>query len=239
MPLIGITTHPTDSEDRAVLDLLLAQIVAGVERAGGLPVLIPLGLEQHSLRSLLAQLDGLLLSGGGDIDPALYGALKTEQVSGIDALRDQTELTLCKEALDTATPLFGICRGSQLMNVALGGTLYQDISENPAADRHTFYPDLPHDLRAHAVQLSEGSLIASILKQPQIMVNSLHHQACRDVASQLRVAASAPDGMVEALEMPEHPFALAVQWHPEAMPDAAEAQALFDAFVQACAARAG
>ncbi len=239
MPLIGITTHPIDSEDRAVLDLLIAQIVAGIERAGGLPVLIPLGLEQHTLRAMLARLDGLLLSGGGDIDPALYGALKTEHVSGIDAIRDQTEITLCKDALDTHKPLFGICRGTQLMNVALGGTLYRDISENPNADRHTFYPDLPHDLRAHAVQLAEDSLISTILKQPQIMVNSLHHQACRDVATPLRVVASSPDGMVEALEMPEHPFALSVQWHPEAMPNAAEAQALFEAFVQACAVRRG
>lgn len=234
MPLIGITTHPIESEDRAVLDVLLAQIVAGVERAGGLPVLIPLGLDEATLRSLLQRLDGLLLSGGGDIDPALYGALKTEQVSGIDAIRDQTELTLCRVALSSAKPMFGICRGTQLMNVAMGGTLYTDISENPTAQRHTFYPDLPHNLLAHAVQLAEDSMIATVLKQPQIMVNSLHHQACREVASPLRVVAQAPDGMVEALELPNHPFALAVQWHPEALPEQAEARALFEAFVEAC-----
>lgn len=111
---------------------------------------------------------------------------------------------------------------------------WADVSEHPNAQRHTFYPDLPHDLLTHAVQLAEDSLLSTILKQPQIMVNSLHHQACREVASPLRVVASAPDAMVEALEMPEHPFALAVQWHPEALPQQAEAQALFEAFVKAC-----
>src|SRR5579859_7113997 len=145
-PLIGITTHATGATDRASLDLLLDQIVTAVARAGGLPVLIPVGLSEATLRSLIGRMDGLLLSGGGDLDPASYGATMIPAMGGVDQRRDATELCLVRHALAEARPVLGICRGLQLLNVACGGTLYRDVSEHAGSMRHTWYPDLPFDL---------------------------------------------------------------------------------------------
>ncbi len=232
-PLIGITTHPAHSPDRDSLDRLLNDIVKCVERAGGLPILIPADAAETTLRGLFERLDGILFSGGGDVDPAHYGADATPTVGGVDGERDRVELTLTRWIVDEAKPFFGICRGAQVFNVALGGTLYRDIEEHPEAQTHTYYPNLPFDLRPHRVQVEADSTLARILGQRAISVNSLHHQAVRDVAAGLRAVACAEDGIVEALEAPDHPFALAVQWHPEALPDAPEMQALFAAFVAA------
>lgn len=236
LPLIGITIHPTNAPDRNVLDTLVAAIVKAVERAGGLPLLIPLALDETTLRALYTRLDGVLFSGGGDIDPKHYGGQLTAQVGGVDSERDRTELTLARWAAAEAKPLFGICRGSQVLNVALGGTLYCDVSEHPGAHRHTYAPNLPFDLRPHAVQVEEDSLLARVLGEPMAQVNSLHHQASKEIAPGLRVVARAPDGLVEALEIIAHPFALTVQWHPECLPEAPEMRRLFEAFVQAARA---
>ena len=232
-PLIGITTHATGAPHRDALDRLRDQIIYEVERAGGLPVVIPPGLPEPALRGLFERMDGLLLSGGGDVDPTLYGAAPGALTGGVDVARDQAERELARWSLDAAKPIFGICRGVQVLNVACGGTLYQDIGEYVGAQRHTFYPDLPFDLRAHAVQIEAGSRLGRIVARATLEVNSLHHQACREVAAGLRVVARAPDGLIEALEALDHPFALAVQWHPEALPEMAETQALFGALVAA------
>lgn len=234
MPLIGITTHPAASPDGAELDLLLDDIVGAVERAGGQPVLLPVGLQPATLRGLYSRLDGLLLSGGGDLDPACYGAGPHPSVSGVDPRRDKAELALARWAALEDKPFFGICRGAQVLNVALGGTLYRDLGEHPGALQHTFdWPAHPHDRRAHPVQVAEASRLASILGLPVLEVNSLHHQACRDLAPGLQAVARAPDGLVEALELPGRRFALAVQWHPECFPHAPEMRALFSHFVRA------
>ncbi|MBM4424124.1 MAG: gamma-glutamyl-gamma-aminobutyrate hydrolase family protein [Chloroflexi bacterium] len=235
-PLIGITVHPKTAPDRDDLDTLLEGIIAGVERAGGLPLLIPLGLDEATLRDLYARLDGLLLSGGGDIEPGRYGATMHESMGGVDAERDRAEFALAQWIVNDPArkPLFGICRGLQVINVALGGTLYRDIGEYPNAIRHTFSaPDYPNDYLPHEVKIDEDSTLARVIGQPILRVNSLHHQACRDVAPGLRVSAVAPDGLVEAIEIPHHPFALTVQWHPECLPAAPEMRALFEAFVAA------
>jgi len=233
-PLIGITTNPTDAPDRDSLDNLLQAIVQGVERAGGLPVLIPLELGPPTLRALYERLDGVLLPGGGDVNPRLYGADVTEAVGGVDADRDRVEMDLARWVVADNKPVFGICRGSQVLNVALGGSLYVDTDDHADAERHAYYPDLPFDLRPHDVSLAPDSRLAQIVGRPTLAVNSLHHQAIRKVAPALRVVARAPDGMVEAVEIEGHPFGLAVQWHPEALPDAPEMRALFEAFVRAC-----
>ncbi len=231
-PLIGITIHPAADPDHANLDALLDAITRGVEGAGGLPVHIPLGLAEATLRELYARLEGLLFSGGGDVQPELYGAAMHPSMGGVSAERDRTELLLARWSAEETKPLFGICRGAQLLNVALGGTLYRDMSEHPSAQRHAFYPDLPFDLRAHEIKIEEDSLLARLIGQPVVTVNSLHHQAIRVLAPGLRAVAVAPDGIVEAVEIPQHPFALAVQWHPECLPDAPEMRALFEAFVR-------
>jgi putative glutamine amidotransferase len=237
-PLIGITTHANDAAHRAELDRLSAQIIAGVEQAGGLPVLIPAGVSEAALRGIFARMDGVLLSGGGDIDPGQYGASASPAIGGVDVVRDQAELALTRWALGEQKPFFGICRGLQILNVARRGTLYRDIAEHPGAQRHTFYPDVPFDLLAHPVQIVANSLLARIVGRPTLAVNSLHHQACREVGAGLQVVARAPDGLVEALEVPDHPFALAVQWHPEALPKVSEMRALFGALVAASTQRA-
>jgi putative glutamine amidotransferase len=195
-------------------------------------VLVPPGLAEGTLRGLLPRLDGLLLSGGGDLDPARYGAPPHPLAAGLDAARDATELALTRWAVAEGRPLFGICRGAQVLNVALGGTLYGDVGEHPGALQHT-YPSEAAALRPHPVQVAEGSRLAEVLGLPVLAVNSLHHQAVRAVAPGLRVAARAPDGLVEAVELPGHPFALAVQWHPESLPEAPEMQRLFAALVAA------
>jgi putative glutamine amidotransferase len=234
-PLIGITAHETSAPDRASLDRLLDQIIRAVAVAGGLPVVIPAGLDESTLAGLFARIDGLLLSGGGDVDPEWYGATPTAVIGGVDRVRDQAELNLARWALRDAKPVFGICRGLQVLNVACGGTLYRDISEHSNAQRHTYYPDYPFDLLAHRIGITPESELARIVGRTSLTVNSLHHQACRTVAAGLQVVARAPDGVVEALEAPDHPFALAVQWHPEALSALVEMQALFQAMVSASA----
>ncbi len=233
MTKIGITCHAAGVEHSEDLDSLVSQIADAVTQAGGEPVLIPPDLAEAELHTRFAALDGLILSGGGDVDPACYAAETTPQVGGVDPNRDRTEITLARWALARQKPLFGICRGLQLLNVACGGTLYRDTSEHPDALPHSLYPHLPFDLLAHPVTVAPDSRLAAITGSTTFAVNSLHHQACASVAPTLRVVAHAPDGAVEAVELPDHPFALAVQWHPEALPAAPESAALFRALVAA------
>ncbi|MGQ0600911.1 MAG: gamma-glutamyl-gamma-aminobutyrate hydrolase family protein [Anaerolineales bacterium] len=237
LPLIGITVHPDDDADRTSLDYLLALIVEGVERAGGAPVLIPLNLRADTLRALYQRLDGVLFSGGGDMQPELYSATPHATMGGVSAERDRVEMSLMRWSVDEAKPFFGICRGAQVMNVTLGGTLYRDISEYIGAHKHTYDGETAYTLRPHAVQVVEESTLAHILGQPMVTVNSLHHQAVREVAPGVAVSARAADGLVEAIELPQHPFALAVQWHPECLLDAPEMLGIFKAFVQAAGKR--
>jgi putative glutamine amidotransferase len=185
------------------------------------------------LRALYQRLGGVLFSGGGDLDPVLYGATLHPTLGGVSAERDRTELALVRWAVDEARPFFGICRGQQLLNVALGGTLYRDISEHAGALKHTYDGQTESTLRSHEIQVEEETRLARILNTPVLTVNSLHHQAVRVVASPLTISARAPDGLVEAIELPAHPFGLAVQWHPECLLDAPEMLGLFEAFVQA------
>ena len=233
-PLIGLTMHSPADPDREELDLLLGNIEQSVERAGGLPVLIPFGLGGATLRGLYARLDGVLFSGGGDVDPQQYGAEMHPAIGGVDAERDRVELALARRVVADSKPFFGICRGAQVLNVALGGALYRDIGEHPGAHRHTYaYPAYPRDLRSHAIKVEEDTLLSRVLDAPLLAVNSLHHQACKDIAPGLHVAARAADGLVEAVEVPRHHFGLAVQWHPECFPDAPEMRRLFESFVAA------
>jgi putative glutamine amidotransferase len=235
MVTIGVTCHAPDAQDSANLQLLVEQIADAVRRAGAEPVLISPDLDETALRERYAAFDGLILSGGGDVAPACYAAARTPAVDGVDPNRDRTEIALAQWALAEQKPLLGICRGLQLLNVACGGSLYQDMSQSPATLPHALYPDLPFDLLAHPVTVAPDSRLAAIVGAVLFGVNSLHHQACDTVAPTLRVVAHAPDGTVEAVEAPAHPFALAVQWHPEALPAAPESSALFRALVAASA----
>jgi putative glutamine amidotransferase len=188
------------------------------------------------LRQLYDLLDGLLLPGGEDVDPALYGEARHEKCGPSSPELDEVELTLARWAVDDGKPVLAICRGIQVLNVALGGTLYQDIAAQiPGGAEHVKHRRGPRDFLAHTATITHGSRLALILGATSLPVNSLHHQAVKDVAPGLAVVAQTPDGIIEAMEVPEHPFAIGVQWHPEELVDVdARSQKLFDALVVAC-----
>jgi putative glutamine amidotransferase len=191
-----------------------------IARAGGIPLLIPLGLDQEDLNTILGRVDGLLLPGGGDIDPALYNGAVDVPLGGIDRERDRTELFLCQIAVDLSVPFLAICRGLQLFNVALGGALIEDItSMKPDAIDHDLPDYQPRNYLAHSVTVLPDSALFQHLRSESCKVNSVHHQAIRTVAPGLKVTALAPDGIIEAAELPDHPFGLGVQWHPENLVD--------------------
>ncbi len=207
-----------------------------IEKAGGLPVLIPSGLETHTLRQIYERLDGILVPGGGDINPNQYGATSHPKTAGIDDIRDAAETQVVRWAVADDLPVLGICRGNQLLNVALGGTLIQDVpSLVDTPIRHNYQPsEVALGYRAHPVALDPESRLAHILGTATLDVNSLHHQAVESVAPGMCVVGHSPDGVVEALEMPDKRFVLSVQWHPENLTDDPAMLAIFEAFVTAC-----
>lgn len=224
-PLIGISTRARDGEGRYALS---GQYIESVRRAGGIPVLIPPG--DPRIKTLLTRIDGLLLSGGGDIDPSLYGGLSHKEIYSIDMERDQSEIDFIRQAVSSRFPVLGICRGIQVMNVALGGTLIEHLPD-------VVGEAVPHrspekEACTHSVKLLPDSLAFRIFNQTELSVLSYHHQAIRKLASPLRQVAASSDGIIEAVEMPGYPFLMGVQWHPELSQDPLQ-QKLFDAFVEA------
>ena len=204
-----------------------------VRRAGGDPIVVDPGRDHP--QSIVAGFDGLLLAGGGDILPSIYGETAHKTFSAAEAGRDEYELELVRRALEADLPLFAICRGIQVLNVARGGTLVQDI---PTEVTHA----VPHDLReprfaiAHEVWMTTGSLLDRLMRErfeegDACPVNSRHHQAPRKLGEGLVIAATAPDGVIEAIEDPSRRFCLGVQWHPENFWRTGEFRALFEGFV--------
>jgi len=213
-----------------------APYVDAIQQAGGAPVLIPLRMSAGALAALAARLDGLLLPGGVDIEPVRYGAPRHPKVKRVDPQQDETELILTRWALAHDLPILAICRGAQLLNVAAGGALWQDIpSECLACLQHNrFHPPYPLDETAHPVEIKADSRLSALLGACQIGVNSRHHQALRDLGSGLVITAHAPDGIIEGIEAPGRRFVVAVQWHPENLCDVQPAmRSLFHGFVEA------
>lgn len=240
-PLIGITAYSYVRPDSGWLyDVCYRGNARAVERAGGLPVLIPSGLDEATLRGIYDRMDGILLPGGGDVNPKRYtSGTQHPTVGSIDDSRDTTELLMTRWAVAEDVPVFGICRGIQIMNVALGGTLIQDIPSALHTDlRHDISRDLPRSTIMHEVAIKPGTRLAQIIGSTTVPVNSLHHQAIEQPAPAVSIVAHATDGVPEALEIPDKQFVMAVQWHPEDMLDGDERmQHLFDAFVQAARQR--
>jgi putative glutamine amidotransferase len=204
---------------------------AAVRQAGGVPRLLDLA---DAPGDALNGADGVLLTGGDDVDPSLYGEAPHPTVEAAEAGRDAFEIALVRHALEVNLPIFAICRGLQVLNVALGGTLIQDIPSEPS-------PHLPHDaadspaLLAHTVELAPGSCVAHLLGPDRTRaVNSRHHQAIRVLGRGLVATATAPDGVVEAVEVPAARFCVGVQWHPENFHRTGEFSGLFEGFVTAC-----
>lgn len=233
-PLIGITASRTLSNANLPLNAVNDAYIQAVQRAGGLPVLIPVGIDLGELPRLRAVLGGILLSGGGDIHPGRYGGNPHPRIQEVDEARDELEIALVRLAARTGWPFLGICRGLQVINVALGGSLHPHLDGRlPSGVRHDLYPNLPRDLIAHPVSIQAGSLLARIVDGTELAVNSLHHQGIRDLAADLESLASSPDGLVEAVQLRGHPFGLGVQWHPEWLPGSPANQAIFRTFVEA------
>jgi putative glutamine amidotransferase len=230
-PLIGITIGYSP-DDREIFQLR-DDYVRSVETAGGLPLVLAPGRPEDAA-PLLDRLDGLVLTGGADVGPQIYGAERHPTVVRILPERDAFELALVREALSRDLPLLAICRGHQVLNVATGGTLVQDIpSEWESTVDHD--PEGERWHRAHDVRVLPGTRLRAILERDEVAVNSFHHQAVKDVGEGLVVSARATgDGVVEALERPESRFVLGVQWHPEAFWDKGGAfLPLFEALVRA------
>ena len=206
-----------------------------VARAGAAPLLIPLLAGEALLRALYDKVDGLLLPGGVDIHPRHYGEEIHAKCGAISEIRDQVELALIRWAVADHKPLLAICRGIQVLNVALGGSLYQDIqAQVPQAGRHDCDASHARNQVAHDVAIAPDSRLAYLVGTDSLPVNSFHHQAVKGVAPGLIVAAHAPDGIIEAVEGEGRSLVLGVQWHPEDLaPDDRKAQRLFDALVEA------
>jgi len=238
IPLIGVTTWRRLSPSGYPLVTLVEAYVQALAHAGACPVLIPSAAPEDYVESLLPRLDGILFSGGGDVHPGRYGGNTHPQVKEIDEERDRLEIYLVKAARDQEIPFLGICRGIQVVNVALGGSLYEDVrDQHPNSLEHACGQTHPRDYLAHVVELLGGCRLAEIVGGTDLKVNSLHHQGVRVLAPSLQATGQAPDGLIEALELPDHPFALAVQWHPEWLQGQLAMRKLFEAFVDAARGR--
>ncbi len=214
---------------------------AALAASGALPVVIPLGQPADALRAFFTRLDGVCLAGGVDVDPAEYGETPHPALGKVDVPRDASELTLARWALETDLPIFGICRGIQALNVAAGGSLYQDLpAQVPDALRHShLLSETPWPQPVHPVHVAAGSRLAGILGVEELATNSFHHQSVKRPADGFIVTAWAPDGVIEGIEAPGRRFALGVQWHPEGMFNTDPlARRLFAAFVAAARDRA-
>lgn len=225
-PIIGIGSDvyslEAERRDRAFAFLTY---VEALRQAGAVPVVIP--PQPENAAELVEQLDGVLLAGGPDCDPAVYGEERHPTVEPMDPRRQNNDLSLARTARERGIPTLGICLGMQVINVAAGGSLIQNLE---SSIRHESDPE--HRLR-HDVTIDGGTYLAQILGERELNVNSSHHQAVKDLGRGLRVTAHAPDGVVEGVEDPKLPFYLGVQWHPEDMADEESARRLFGAFIAA------
>lgn len=212
---------------------MLSAYTDALEACGLVPVILPLTADPETACRALDCCDGLLITGGQDVDPACYGEAVLPQCGALAPVRDALETAIVKEAAARDLPTFGICRGAQMMNTALGGSLYQDLpSQAPSELVHR--QGRPYDRPVHPVTVAEGTLLADILGPGVHPVNSLHHQAIRRTAEPLEIAAAAPDGIVEAVALPGKRFFLGVQWHPEFLfPTDTDSRRLFEAFAAA------
>lgn len=233
-PIIGVTTSV--SEDEAVLQLNCTYTDALIA-AGAAPILLPPTDSPTLIAQYAGMIDGLLLSGGGDVDPQLFGETQHWEIGAISPVRDAFELALCQAVLDKGTvPILGICRGLQVLNVALGGDLYQDLKADFPGKTLAHQQKQRSCHPSHPVSIAPNTMLHSILGQMEVMVNSHHHQAIRRLPEGFISTASAPDGVTEAAELLHHPFCMGVQWHPERLWDqcgCALHKRIFSAFVDA------
>lgn len=243
-PVIGLATQtlPGVPGERQPCWLMGRSYVEELRKVGAVPWLIPLvPHDPDTLQEIFDRLDGVFVTGGVDVDPASYGEEKTPLCGATDPDRDAVEIALLRHALQRHLPVLAVCRGIQILNVACGGTLYQDVAAQvPAALKHDYFPTPERPSRkylAHDVAVRPGSRLGEILRETVLPVNSMHHQAIKDLAPALTATAHAPDGVIEGVEGKNGQYLVAVQWHPEELTDSHPGMArLFTSFADAARA---
>ena len=230
-PVIGISAYPRlvdTSLGATLLHTTSRFYVEAVERAGGVPVVLPV-MSPDMVDDVLHAVHGVLLSGGGDVQPARYGAKPVAETSGVDPARDDFDIRLLEVAIESELPVLATCRGMQVLNVALGGSLIQHV---PAVTGQVHYVNDRWRQGVHRVKIEPDSHLAEALGATEVEVNSIHHQAVDQAAPVTRAVAWADDDTVEAIDLPGSPHVVAVQWHPELLEDWPEQQGLFRQLVE-------
>ena len=233
-PVVGLPTLAIPPGPKPPRYGINQSYVRALVAAGCAPVLIALMDDQERLRAIYERLDGIVFPGGADIAPGEYHEQPIDNLNVIEPDRDRTELVLARWAFDDDLPVLGICRGQQLLNVALGGSLYQDLRHQGVTQvEHSDADGRARTALLHRVRLDPDSRLAQLIDETSIDVNSLHHQAVKSVAPELRVTGKSDDGVIEAIESPDRRFLIAVQWHPEEIDDLPWVRRLFQGFAKA------
>jgi putative glutamine amidotransferase len=243
-PIIGVPTQTLEEIPGELPRcwVMSQQYVRVLVAAGAVPWIVPLIQgDLPTLRGIYERLDGVFLPGGVDLDPSAYHE-SNDRCGRTDPARDEIELTLTRWALEDRKPLLAVCRGIQVVNVAAGGSVHQDLaSQLPGAIKHDYFPGVSgqysRDLLVHDVELVQGSRLSALLEGTRVRVNSMHHQGIKRLGAGLRPSAHAPDGLIEGIESPNGHFLVGVQWHPEALAERDQRMnRLFTAFIQAASA---
>jgi putative glutamine amidotransferase len=232
-PLIGLTCGTNYEKETAqyFLSKTYADVIC---KAGGIPIILP-SIDNGSLTQLLNRIDGLILTGGVDVNPLFYDEEPHPKLGTVDPLRDNFEVALAQEALDSGIPIIGICRGMQLLNVVAGGKLHQDIPSLNISNAINHRQQAPAWSFSHKVVIEEGTRLEKIIGQKETFVNSFHHQAVKTIAPGFIVSARSSDGIIEAIEKDDSCFIIGVQWHPEGLSNEDSRMfAIFESFCQAC-----
>ncbi len=232
-PIIGILPQYDAETKRIKIEEFY---VKAIQKEGGIPIILPLYQELNDIITTLPWIDGVLYPGGPDVSPFYWGEDSTWECRIIQPARDQLEIELLPFLLALKKPILGICRGVQVLNIALGGDIYQDIEHRKSAAANIgHYQKSRGDVPTHYVNIRKDTLLHNIVKSDKITVNSYHHQVIRTLAKDLEIAGYSNDGYIEAVSMREYPFFLGVQWHPEELYEGDKAsQLIFRAFIKAC-----
>ncbi|SHG75038.1 gamma-glutamyl-gamma-aminobutyrate hydrolase family protein [Ornithinibacillus halophilus] len=232
-PRIGITTSMEVEQDYYMVASANVQVI---KNAGGLPVLLPYMESEEDIEEVAQSIDGLYATGGYDIDPTLFGEEPHPNLGTIIPERDTFELALMKRLLELNKPILGVCRGAQTLNLAAGGTMFQDIYSQAQRELLQHQQKAPKGYGSHFVHVVEGSLLHRLTGKKKLRVNSRHHQANRSVTKTFLITGRASDGIIEAVESTTHRFALGVQWHPENMVTVGDEASfnIYKGFIEAC-----
>lgn len=213
-PIIGITTFHEVKSQKSISSVSNHYVTA-IEKVGGVPILIPISENMEDVKEYLRIIDGIIFTGGECVSPIKFGENPSERISNVSDLRDDFELELFREAYKIDMPILGVCRGTQLINIALGGNLYQDIF----SQKSICYGHMPREIQVynlfHLINIKENSKLFDIFKTTELGVNSFHHQAIKDLGKDLKVIALSKDGIIEGIESLSRKFLIGVQWHPE------------------------